>query len=263
MSERLEAELRALEPEWPATPDLAGAVRARLEAEPARRRPVPRAWLRRPLLAYAAAALLAALGVTMAASPSARSAILELLGLESVKVERREPSATPGALPRGGLGEGLDLGDRVTLAEARRRVRFAVPLPADLGPPDTVWHDDGPPSGGRVTLVYAPRPGLTRSEQTGVGLLVMLQRATVGASIEKSVGRGSRLERFRLDGDPAFFISGAPHGVALQGEDGRLDFDEQRLAANTLLVERADGLLVRIEGDLGRAPAAEIARSLG
>jgi hypothetical protein len=262
LSERLESELRALELEWPATPDLAAAVRARLEAEPAPRRPAPRNWLRRPALAYAAAALLAALGATLAASPSARSAILELLGLRSVKVERREPTATPAAPPRGGLGEGLRLGERVTLADARRRVRFPVPVPADLGQPGAVWHASAPPSGGRVTLAYAPQPGLTRSEQTGVGLLVSLQRATVEPFIEKSLGAGSRLERFRLDGDPAFFISGAPHGVALRGQDGQVTFDDQRLAGNTLLVERSDELLVRIEGDLGRAAATAIARSL-
>src|SRR5687768_9710297 len=127
MSEPLEHELRALEVEWPATPDLAGAVlvrlrtepapeptrrglRRRLRPEPARRglrrrlRPEPaRRGLRRrlrPALAWSAAVLVAAFGVTMAASPSARSAVLEWLGLKSVKVERREPAATPA--PRSG-----------------------------------------------------------------------------------------------------------------------------------------------------------------
>ena len=74
MSERLAAELAALEVAWPPTPDIAGAVLARLEEEPA---PAPRRKPRRfrlaPALAWTAAALLAALGITMAASREGRS----------------------------------------------------------------------------------------------------------------------------------------------------------------------------------------------
>src|SRR6266545_5131264 len=122
MSERLSAELAALEVAWPPTPDIAGAVLARLEgeaAEPASSRAGrPRPWRRRdrsaprrlaPALGWALAAVLAALGITMAASPSARSAILEWLGLKSVKIERKAPTATPQPL-RGQLGENLLLG---------------------------------------------------------------------------------------------------------------------------------------------------------
>ena len=39
-------------------------------------------------------------------------------------------------------------------------------------------------------------------------------------------------------------------------------FEDQRLAGNTLLVERADGLLIRVEGDLTRDRAVAIARSV-
>ena len=39
-------------------------------------------------------------------------------------------------------------------------------------------------------------------------------------------------------------------------------FEEQRLAGNTLLVERPDGLLIRVEGDIARDRAVAIARSI-
>ena len=39
-------------------------------------------------------------------------------------------------------------------------------------------------------------------------------------------------------------------------------FEDQRLAGNTLLVERADGLLLRIEGRISRDQAVRIAESM-
>jgi hypothetical protein len=261
MNERLEQELRALEIAWPATPDVAGAVRARLEAAPAPRR---RSWWPPrglvPALAWAAAAVLAALAVTMAASPSARSAILEWLGLRSVKIERKAPTATP--VPRTSqLGAGLDLGRSVTLEEARRTAGFRVRVPSALPAPDAVWFRDPPPPGGRVSLIYKPQPGITRSPQTGTGLLVSEWRATVGEVVRKAAG-AARLERLTVAGDPAYFISGAPHGVAWVDENGEVAYENQRLAGNTLLVERSDGLLLRVEGRLSRAAAVRIAKSL-
>jgi len=87
-------------------------------------------------------------------------------------------------------------------------------------------------------------------------------RARVEPFIEKTLGEGTRLERLRVDGDPAFFITGA-HGFAYQTEDDQVRFEEQRLAGNTLLVERADGLLIRVEGRLARERAVAVARSIG
>jgi hypothetical protein len=147
----LHAELRALRLEWPETPDVADVVAARL-AEPARqpRRARP-SW--RPVLAYGLAAIAVAFAITMAASPDARSAVLEFLGLKSVEVERREPTAPP---PQPGeLGSGLGLGTPVSLAEARERLPF-VRLPAadGLGRPDAIYL-----GGENVSLVYGERPG--------------------------------------------------------------------------------------------------------
>jgi hypothetical protein len=248
----LHEELTALRVEWPATPDLAAAVTARLTAPapaPARAR---RAW--RPALAYALAAVAAAFALTMAVSPDARSAVLEWLGLKSVKIERREPTAPP---PRPGkLGSGLGLGTPVTLGEARRRSPFLrLPAAEGLGRPDAIYL-----GGENVSLVYGERAGYARSTTTGAAVLVQEFRARVEPFIEKTLGQGTRLERLRVGGDPAFFITGA-HGFAYQHGEV-VDFEEQRLAGNTLLVERADGLLIRVEGDLARDRAVAIASSI-
>jgi hypothetical protein len=255
----LHEELSALSVEWPATPDIAGAVAARLAAGDdaaagERRVRVPARRRLRPALAYALAALVAGFAVVMAASPDARSGVLEWLGLKSVKVERREPSAPP---PRPGtLGSRLGLGTPATLAEARERSPFLrLPTAAGLGRPDAIYL-----GGEAVSLVYGERPGYARSTATGVALLVQEFPARVEPFIEKTVGQASALERLRVDGDPAYFISGA-HGFAYQGEDD-VRFEPQRLAGNTLLVERADGLLIRIEGDIERDRAVAIARSV-
>jgi hypothetical protein len=241
MSE-LELELRALEVEWPETPDIASAVQKRLAA-PA---PAPRRWrLDRPGWQLAIAATALVIAVVMAIPP-ARAAVLDLLGFSSVRITREEPRP---------FAQGLAVGDRVTLERARRS--FPVLIPEELGEPDAVHLAPGP----RVDLLYGARPGLPVSGTTGAGLLITEFRAVAEPLIEKSAG-GATVERLTVGGDPAFFISGAPHGFAYVAPDDEMHFEEQRLAGNTLLVERSDGVLVRLEAEFTRERAVEIAESL-
>jgi hypothetical protein len=153
-----------------------------------------------------------------------------------VKLERREPTARPGA--------SLQLGDPVSADEAARRFGPLAEPPGALGPPGAVYAGDG-----AVAFVYAEPD-----------LLVQRFPARVGPYIEKTVGAGARLERLRVDGDPAYWIEGA-HGFAYL-RDGAVDFEEQRIAGNTLLVERAGGELIRIEGDVARDHAVAVAESI-
>jgi hypothetical protein len=146
---------------------------------------------------------------------------------------------------------------------ARRRAGFPVGVPAALGPPDAVFFSDDPVTGGRVDMTYRPRPGLERSGTTGVGLLVTELEAVASPVIAKAVGTGANVDQFEVDGDPAVFISGRPHGFAYTPPNGQTQFEEQRLAGNTLLVDRSDGVLLRLEGELDRAEAIRIARSVG
>jgi hypothetical protein len=138
-----------------------------------------------------------------------------------------------------------------------------VLVPEAVGRPDAVYLYEHPMMGPRVDLLYRARPGLPTSSNTGAGLLITQFRAVASPYIEKSAGSGAKVERLTVGGDPAFFISGAPHGFAytVPGTD-RTNFEEQRLAGNTLLVDRSDGTLLRIEADISRDRAVEIAESV-
>ena len=261
----LERELTELRVQWPETPDIAAVVSERVAAPgPAGRSPRALPGVRRRrLLAGALAALLAFGGGGLAASPAARSAILEFLGLKGAKIERREPDAPTPPPRRADLGADLGLGRAVTLGQARSAAGFQVVVPelATLGAPDAVYFQDGNPEGGRVSLVYGPRPGIARAGTTGAGLLLTEFRAQASPLIQKSAGSATAVRRLRIDGQPAFFLEGS-HGFAFLDEDDNPTFEDQRLAGNTLLVERA-GLLLRIEGDISQAADVRIARSTG
>jgi hypothetical protein len=239
----LEQELRELRVEWPPTPDIAGS----LALEPA---PPPRRWsiLARPAWQLAVVAVAVAIAVVMAV-PSTRAAVLKALGLSSVRIEHREPVVSK-------FGSGLALGEPVTLERAQRR--FPVVVPRAVGRPDAVYLGENPT---RVDLVYRARPGLPRASTTGAGLLVTELRATVTPVIQKTIGAATHFERLSVGGDPAYFFSGGRHGFAYVPPTGAMGFEDQRLAGNTLLVERSDGLLLRIEGRLSRATAVRIALS--
>lgn len=261
----LERTLTELRVEWPPTPDIAGAVRRRIEQEgEAERRPHrdrlsgARRWALRPALAYGAALLLVALATTMAVSEPARSAILEFFGLKSARIERREPNAPPASAGgRAPLGADLGLGRRVTLAQARDSGGFEAAGPKELGTPGAIYVDDQL----GVSFVYPPGPGLPESEQTGAGLLVTEVLGQVTPYIGKAAGAGTDVRRLRIGADQAYFLSGEAHGFAYEAHTGDVRFEDQRLAGNTLLVEHGD-LLLRIEGEISRARAVALARSI-
>ena len=150
----LERDLRWLgaETAWPDAPDLAPAVIGRLAAEA----PGPDRFMRvralRPL-ALALLALLLLAGTVMAASPSARNAVLDLFGLEGATVERRE--RLPERLHR---DAGPVPGERVTLAQARRAVDFPCWCRRRLDPDRTLLRRDVP--GGEVELIFHSPPRL-------------------------------------------------------------------------------------------------------
>ena len=249
MSE-LELELRELRIDWPETPDLAGAVQERITAPPRRSW-----WLARPAWQLAVAATAVMIAVVMAIPP-ARAAVLDWLGFGSVRITREEPRPSR-------FGQALVLGDPVTLPQARRGADFPVLVPEAVGEPDAVYLYDHPLMGPRVDLVYRARERLPSSSNTGAGLLITEFRAVASPLIEKSAGGGATVEQLTVGGDPAFFLSGARHGFAyFDPESQNSNFEEQRLAGNTLLVERADGVLLRIEAEISRERAVEIAESM-
>jgi hypothetical protein len=232
----LERALHALEIEWPATPDLADAVRAEITR--------PRrftGWRRR--LAIALATVLVAAGGTLAVSPAARSTVWRWLGLEGVEIRREKPTATPGPINGFGVPIGLD--------EARRAGAL---FPKGLPEPSAYR---GPHA---IALVYPATQGLKPSKVTGVALLVQTFRARVDTMILKKMSMSGSVEFLTIGGSPAYWISGEPHGFQYSTADGNGEFVPQRLADHTLLVERG-GKLLRIEGPISKQRAIELAES--
>ena len=236
----LERELSALASsvDWPDGPDVVPRVAARIADE--RPRPARR---RRAALACAVAlvALVAALAV-----PPARTAILDWLGIGGAQIVRVDE--LPSLAPTPGLEI---LGVPVTLDEARARAGFRfAPPPGDEPSPDEVlvapgtrvsyvWRD-----GDRVRLLVTQFPG----DATDPGL------------VKKFVSAGTRIEEVTVDGNRGLWLEGGPHAVLFVAPDGNVRDDVGWLAGNTLLVA-AGGSTVRIEAEIDRDDAIELARS--
>ena len=222
----LDRELRDLAPfvEVPPERDLAPAVRARIGA----RRPRPRRLV--VALALAVVALAVALAV-----PPARGAILRWLGFGTARVEFVD------RLPAVRTRRPLDLGPRVPFSAAREAVRYHVLTSALLGAPEEVRV-----RGDQVAFVYRDHK------------LVVLQ--SEGTFFTKEVGPGTHVDRFRLNGADALWISGARHFFGYVETGGRARAAELYLVGTALIWQRGP-LTLRLEGKLSRKEAVRIARS--
>ncbi|TAN31460.1 hypothetical protein EPN29_12410 [bacterium] len=255
----LEARLTRLgaELDWPVTPDLAPRIRSRIATQ----RPAPPRWFSKPW-ALAAAAVILALAALLAYAP-ARDTIAGWINVHAL-IERVQRLPAPSPHPPAPLGKRLGLGGQTTLKAAAGAVKWHVLVPASLGPPDEVYlqpSPDGPPQG-EVTLVYSLRPGIPTSGQTGVAVLVTEARGAIDANFfGKLLGPGTTLEDVTAAGHPGYWIAGKPHVFFLVDAEGNIRDETLRLATNTLLFDDG-GTVVRIEGDLTRAQALEIAASL-
>ena len=215
----LELALRQLgrELDWPAEPNVAPAVLARLREPERRRRPS------RPLV-LALAALAAALAVAFAVPP-ARSAILDFFGIGSVEIRRVE---TLPRLPAERAAPGVPL----PLAEARNSVTFDVVVPE--GYRRVYW------SPGIVTFVWPDR--------------LLMEVEGDESLLKKVVDQDTKVEWLDVNGYPGVWLEGAPHGLFLPG-------GEKRLAGN-VLIWVVDRVTFRLEGDLTRQRALELAGTL-
>ena len=90
-------------------------------------------------------------------------------------------------------------------------------------------------------------------------VLVQTFQASATPFIEKTVFSADDVERLKIDGATAYWISGS-HGFAFEGPNG-VAYEERRVADRVLLVERG-GRLYRVEGAISRDRAVEIYRSI-
>ena len=238
MSGELEQRLLALGTalEVPPAPDIVPAVLAGLPAR--RRRPV------RPAsraLAVAFAALLLIVGAAMAVPPS-RDAILRVIGLRGVRIER-VPKLPP--IPAGArTGAKLELGRPISLARVRHAAGFTALLPPRASGA-YIGHDV---PGGRVSIL------------TG-RVLITEFRGTAQPFIFKVIDPGTRVKITRVNGAKGVYLSGAPHQVLFGASNGQIRGDRVRLASNVLIWQHG-AVIVRIEGTHTLAQALALARSL-
>jgi len=244
----LEQDLTALSAaiDWPATP------RLRIRPPVQRRSSFPRWAL------AAAASLLLVFAALLVYTPT-RDAIAGFLNLHTT-VNRVPALPTPSPRP----GQSLGLGTPTTLAQAQSRLTWQIAVPPALGQPDLVYLALPPlgPSGGEVTLVYTNRAGVKPSGLTGVSLLVTEARGAVNELFfGKTVGPDATIESVEVNGHKGWWISGAPHTFVFTDANGNPYFDTLRLATNTLIVDDG-GTIVRIEGDMTKTQALQLAGSL-
>ena len=255
--------------DWPPTPDLVKLIH--LPARRGARAPlealgwgaaVGRSYRARWALA-AAAAIVVAAGALLA-FPLSREAIANWVNVHTIF--RQVPRlATPTPQPPGPLGERLGLGGRTTLPDARTQIAWHIAIPATLGQPDEVYLQPvvNAPAQGEVTLVYATRPGIPIAGQTGVSVLVTEARGTVDQNFfGKMIGPGTTLEPITVAGHQGYWISGPLNEFFFTDANGNFRNETGRLAANTLILDDG-GTVIRIEGNLTKAQALEIAASLG
>jgi len=255
----LENQLTALAEfiDWP-------AVEVRLpihgEAAGVARRRGRSLWQSRWALAAAAAIVIV---TTLLAYTPTRDAIAGWLNLHTI-IHRTQNPPTPSPLISGPVGERLGLGTKTTLDGAQRQVGWSIVVPSFLGAPDEVYLKVPPsgPSGGEVTLVYVSRTDIRPTGITGVSVLVTEARGQVNEQyFGKVLGPDVTIEQVSVNGHAGWWISGKPHDFAFTDAQGNFYAESLRLATNTLIFDDG-GTLVRIEGDMTRTQAIEIARSL-
>ena len=257
----LEQELVALGRElaWPSTPAIATAVRSRITPRPG----VLRAPWYQSRWALAAAALIIAVTALLAYNPT-REAIADWVNVH-VLFQRVNVLPTPSPQPPGPLGKRLGLGAQTTLAGAANDVTWHIEIPTSLGSPDEVYLElpPGGPALGEVTLVYSTRPGIPVAGETGVAVLITEARGGINDQFfGKMLGPDATIEPVTVAGHHGYWVAGSPHVFIFLDANGNFRNETMRLASNTLILDEG-GTVVRVEGNLTKAQAIEIATSLG
>jgi hypothetical protein len=263
----LEVRLRALASsvEQPPTPNLASAVIRRLTATPApspwqrlRARILVAPHQRRQAALVIAAVVLALLGLT--AVPATRDAVARFFGFRGVVINQSN-RPLPRVSPTAGT---LNLGTRVSLADARAGVKFPVLVPglAPLGQPDEVYIDQLAP-GGEVVLAYRSRPDIAAAGPTGYAVLVsMFNSGKIEPAFFGKVAAADTIVReVTVGGAPGYWLAGSPHQFFYTDAQGMVVPRSLRLATNTLLWDKG-GVTYRVEGKMDLATAQRIAASM-
>ncbi|MBI1879869.1 MAG: hypothetical protein HYR94_16885 [Chloroflexi bacterium] len=262
-NEQWEAKLRdvARRFPYPATPDLAGAVKAQLAEESKLRSGLQPGSMSRRLV-WAALIVLLILGGLLAV-PQVRAALVEYLQIGAVRIFLVEPTLTPTPPPPGTptvtpppsptpIASLLDLAGATTLAEAQARVDFPIPLPtypADLGPPDWVFVQD---MGGPIVILVWAKPD--QPDQVRLSLHLVGPGAFVGK------GPPVTLQETTVNGQQAYWTEG-PYLLQIRRGNQVIE-DIRRLIEGHVLIWTEGDITYRLETELPLEEAVKIAESL-
>ncbi len=272
--------------EYPPTPDVAGTVRRRLDAEPAHRRE-RRSWLRRFTTPKWAAAAAATIMIFLAAlSPAIRSTLTDppWIGFsggagqaaggagasgasptqyaEGANPQYGQTEASAGAAAGGSLsaqasGNALGFGDEISEPEARARVgKLLLPRSPELAAQSRTIHAGGPSERDGIVVVFGTGPGLPPLDATDVGLLL----AEVPGELESAYPAlertsGSRPEEVQIGDRRGYWI---PDGRSLlRSQPG----DAETLPGGALLWEQGENALL-LRASVPKEEAIRIAESI-
>ncbi len=226
----------------------------------------------RRVLALAAAAIVI-VGVVLVASPRARKAVADLLGIGGIAIRTSDTSLSPtlstglstGPTTAQATGETTstvtpptDPPGSISVEDGASALGIEPPLPPALGPPETTTLADG-----RLSLQWAPSATLPPSKVPGVGALLTVFRGEVEEPLfQKILEPGTTYERVSVDGHPAVWLGGEPHLFLYVGQTGNIEEEPLRLAGNTL-IWTVGPHTYRLESALDRDAAIALAETVG
>jgi hypothetical protein len=223
---------------YPATPQLAAAVTARITQQP---RPAPALGLAGALIAAVIVA-----GATLAGTVApARDAVADLFDRINIFEAEEIPEGLPTDIP----------GEPVTLEDAETRLGRRIELPAypeDASDSLTkvLYQDFRPQELEAVALFFEPE---------GTAPFVLYETTT---HVGKGLGPGATAVPVSGLGDgEAYWLRGL-RVVQLYDSDGNFIRESERRTDVNTLVWQQDDFVYRLEGDLSQEEAMQIARSL-
>jgi len=224
--------------EYPATPALAGRVRAALDA-PGRRMVV--SW--KPL----AVALLVILLVLFSVPP-VRAGLVDFFQVGVVRIFRLLP-ATPPPAPKGSPSSLLNLGGRTTLEDARRQADFPILLPAypaGTGQPDLVYYQRDIQMASLVWL------DPTDTQKVRMSLYEIAPSSIIIKKMQPEV-----IQETSVNGQYALWTTG-PYLVEINGGD----LHSLRMVEGHALIWAIDEVTYRLETGIPLDQAIKIGESL-
>jgi hypothetical protein len=156
-----------------------------------------------------------------------------------------------------------DLGREVTLARAEAAAGFPAALPTALGPPDRTWVDEAivgfepDQVARRIVNAWPPTPELPVIPGTEAGAVLMQFEGDWEVASKLLSAETGRFGDAIVEGRPAFWTTGE-HELQLISGDELM----RLLVTGNVLIWQDAGYTFRLETDLGKQAAIDIAESI-